>query len=153
MTGAINISALPADMSSENADIAAIAAGQNIAHLPLTARLEASPKMTRKNSLAIWHGVTVRSVVNNTPDLSFRQLAVLMTVYLDDRPQTVRSLAKKLCVTKAVITRAVDKLVKHGYVKRAPDLRDKRSIILTRTPSGIHYLSNFADIIQSEFAR
>lgn len=137
-------------MPSENAGISSTNAVRNITNLQIATP---PPKMTRKNSLALWHGVTVKSVVNNTPDLSFRQLAVLMTVYLDDNPQTVRSLAKTLCVTKAVITRAVDKLVKHGYVKRAPDLRDKRSIILTRTPSGIHYLSSFADIIQSEFAR
>lgn len=150
MTGAIDISALSTDMPSENAGINSTNAVRNITNLQIATP---QPKMTRKNSLALWHGVTVKSVVNNTPDLSFRQLAVLMTVYLDDNPQTVRSLAKTLCVTKAVITRAVDKLVKHGYVKRAPDLRDKRSIILTRTPSGIHYLSSFADIIQSEFAR
>ncbi|WP_409432503.1 MarR family transcriptional regulator [Litorimonas sp. RW-G-Af-16] len=107
-------------------------------------------KLTRKDSLSLWHRVTVATVVNNAPDLTARQLAVVMSVYLEDGPHTVRSLAKQLRVTKAVIVRAIDKLCKLDFVQRAPDHRDKRSIILIRTSAGIRYLSGFADIIQSE---
>lgn len=106
--------------------------------------------LSRTESLALWHRVTLRSVRRDSPDLTTRQLAVLMIVYLETGPHTVRSLAKTLDVTKAVITRAVNCLVKFDYVQRAPDLRDKRSITLTRTSSGIHYLRDFADIIQTE---
>jgi len=107
-------------------------------------------KPTRKDSLALWHRVILASVKMSGPDLSTRQMAILMSVYLEDKAHTVRSLADKLGVTKAVITRALDTLTRYGFVERAPDLRDKRSIIVKRTTGGIIYLQRFADIIQSE---
>ncbi len=48
------------------------------------------------------------------PDLSARQTAILLTVYLELPPHTVRGLAKQLGVTKPVITRALDTLGKLG---------------------------------------
>ena len=105
---------------------------------------------TRKESLALWHRVTLASVAMSGPDLSARQLAILMTVYLEDKAHTVKSLAEKLNVTKAVITRALDTLTRYGFVERAPDLRDKRSIIVKRTTGGILHLQRFADIIHAE---
>lgn len=124
-----------------------------IAPLPEISTARPTPdysNLSRKDSLMLWHRVTLQSVKNNTPDLTARQMAVLMSVYLEERPQTVRSLAAKLGVTKAVITRAIDKLCKLDFVRRAPDHRDKRSIILTRTGPGIRYLSSFAETIQSQ---
>lgn len=109
-----------------------------------------SSKPTRKESLALWHRVILASVTQPGPDLSARQMAILMTVYLEDKAHTVRSLADKLKVTKAVITRALDTLTRYGFVARGPDHRDKRSIIVKRTPGGITYLQGFADIIQTE---
>jgi DNA-binding MarR family transcriptional regulator len=41
------------------------------------------------------------------PDLSARQLAVLLTVHLTDGPHTVRGLAAELNVSKPAITRAL----------------------------------------------
>ena len=105
---------------------------------------------TRKESLALWHRVTLASVIMKGPDLSSRQMAILMTVYLEDKAHTVKSLSDRLNVTKAVITRALDTLTRYGFVERAPDLRDKRSIIVKRTPGGILHLQRFADLIHSE---
>jgi len=107
-------------------------------------------KPTRKESLALWHRVILTSVKMSGPDLSTRQMAILMSVYLEENVHTVKSLAEKLDVTKAVITRALDTLTRYGFIKRAPDLRDKRSVIVKRTTGGILYLQRFADIIQSE---
>ena len=104
----------------------------------------------RSDALALWHRVTLETVLSNGPDLSARQLAILMSVYLESKSHTVKSLSEKLNVTKAVVSRALDTLTKHGYVKRAPDPSDKRSIIVTRTSGGILYLQRFADIIQTE---
>lgn len=105
---------------------------------------------TRKDSLALWHRVTLASVTMAGPDLSARQMAILMTVYLEDSAHTVRSLAERLKVTKAVITRALDTLTGYGFIERAPDIRDKRSIIVKRTSGGILYLQRFADLIHTE---
>ena len=107
-------------------------------------------RISRKESLAFWHRVTLAAVRSDAPDLSARQLAMLMTIYLEDGLHTVRSLAKHLDVTKAAISRATDSLCKLGYIERKPDHRDKRSVVLARTSAGIHFLSEFADIIQAE---
>ena len=79
-------------------------------------------KPTRKESLMLWHRVILASVTQPGPDLSTRQMAILMTVFLEDKAHTVRSLADKLNVTKAVITRALDTLTRYGFAARAPDL-------------------------------
>lgn len=120
--------------------------------VPLSARKKpaAEERISRKDSLAFWHRVTLATVRSDTPDLSARQLAMLMTIYLEDGLHTVRSLAKHLDITKAAISRATDSLCKLGYIERKPDHRDKRSVVLARTSAGIHYLSQFADIIQAE---
>jgi len=112
----------------------------------------ARTKVNLSEGLDIWYRVTTQSVQDSAPDLSTRQMAVLMTVYLSEGPHTVRSLAKHLNVTKAVISRAIDRLSSYGYVERAPDYRDKRSIILRRTSGGINYLRDFARLIQTEFS-
>lgn len=127
--------------------VASSAAPQPIKVEPVEVRPE---KLSRKDSLAFWHRVTLQTVRSDAPDLSARQLAMLMTIYLEDGPHTVRSLAKHLDVTKAAISRATDSLSKLGFLERKPDHRDKRSVVLARTSAGIHFLSEFADTIQSE---
>jgi len=112
--------------------------------------LGAISRTKRSDALALWHRVTLETVISNGPDLSARQLAILMSVYLENKSHTVKSLSEKLNVTKAVVSRALDTLTKHGFVKRAPDPSDRRSVIVTRTSGGILYLQRFADIIQSE---
>jgi len=120
--------------------------------MPLTAKAKpvVVEKVSRKDNLAFWHRVTLATVRSDSPDLSTRQLAMLMTIYLEDGLHTVRALAEHLGVTKAAISRATDSLCKLGYIERKPDHRDKRSVVLARTSAGIHYLSEFADIIQAE---
>jgi len=107
-------------------------------------------KFSRTDNLALWHNVTLQTVQQNGPDLTTRQLALLMSVYLDSGPHTVRSLAAQLGVTKAVISRAVDRLCKYGSIQRAPDPNDGRSVLFKRTSTGIHYLQGFADIIHGQ---
>ena len=58
--------------------------------------------------LADWRRVLVASVRAPVPDLTNRQMAVLLTVYLTDPPHTVRALARLLGVHKPVITRALE---------------------------------------------
>lgn len=117
--------------------------------LPIVRKTQ-TDRVSRKDSLSFWHRVTLATVRSDAPDLSSRQLAMLMTIYLEDGLHTVRSLAKHLDVTKAAISRATDSLCKLGYIERKPDHRDKRSVVLARTSAGIHFLSEFADIIQAE---
>lgn len=108
-------------------------------------------RLTGTDSLALWKDVTVASVAGDMPDLSARQMAVLLCVYLEEGPHTVRSLAARLNVTKAVISRAIDRLKSYDYVVRADDPRDRRSIVLRRTPGGIDFLRHFAGIIHDQW--
>lgn len=120
---------------------------------PLTGRAARPIRPSRLSStlaLALWKDVTVASVAGDMPDLSARQTAVLMCVYLEEGPHTVRSLAARLNVTKAVISRAIDRLKSYNYILRADDPRDRRSIVLRRTPDGINYLRAYAGLIQRE---
>lgn len=92
----------------------------------------------------------LKTVTGDGPDLSSRQFVILTTIYLFDGTHTVRSLAKTLNVTKAVITRALDTLGGHGFVTRRPDPSDRRSILIQRTPKGTRFLHDFGDLISRE---
>ena len=107
----------------------------------------APPKLNRADALQLWHGVMLDGVTSDAPDLSARQIVILTSVYLHDGPHTVRSLAKSLGVTKAVVTRALDTLQNYGYLQRADDPRDGRSVVVHRTPKGSQYLTRLGDTI------
>jgi DNA-binding MarR family transcriptional regulator len=95
----------------------------------------------------MWRGALVESVRSEGRDLSVRQLAVLLSVYLTPAPHTVRGLARELGVSKPAITRAVDKLSHLGLVRRKEDPSDRRSVLIQRTVQGSVYLSEIADLI------
>jgi len=83
----------------------------------------------------------VASVRSDGPDLSARQLAVFLKVYLEPATeQTVRGLAATLNISKPAITRALDRLEELDFAKRETDGADRRSVIARRTPSGSAYL-------------
>lgn len=86
-------------------------------------------------------------VLDDVPDLTLRQLTILLTIYLEPPPHTVRGLAKKLDVTKPVITRALDSMGFMKLVARKRDPRDRRNVIIQRTLEGSLYLEKLADII------
>ncbi len=99
--------------------------------------------------LGFWRSVTLETVRRDAPDLTARQMALLLTVYLTDAPHTVRGLAGQLKASKPAITRALDTLSQMGFVKRKRDDADKRNVLVQRTVSGSVYLREFADIIQT----
>ena len=82
-------------------------------------------------------------------DLSARQPAVLLNVYLMPAPHSIKSIADELMISKPAICRAIDTLEKAKLVKRQRDRGDKRNVLIQRTVKGSIYLSEFADIILS----
>jgi len=110
-------------------------------------------ELDRKLALDLWRDVTVRTVRGDNPDLTSRQLAVLMTVYLGPPPHTVRGLAATLGVGKPAITRALDTLTRHGLVRRRKDDADGRNVLVQRTVRGSMYLAEFADLITDNARR
>lgn len=104
-------------------------------------------RFQRKDALALWHDISLKNVLDSGPEFSPRQLVILTTIYLETGPHTVRSLARKMKLTKSPITRAIDRLEGENLIRRCHDPRDKRSIIIERTPKGTSFLSDFADQI------
>jgi len=98
-------------------------------------------------ALGLWRTALVASVRKDAPDLSARQLAILLQVYLTDPPHTVRGLASLLNISKPAVTRALDRLSVLGFVKRKRDAEDKRNVLVQRTVKGSVYLSDFAELV------
>lgn len=103
--------------------------------------------VTDLDPLDIWRRAMVANVRRDAPDLSARQMAVLLTVYMTEQPHTVRGLAEILNVSKPAITRAIDRLGEFGLARRKTDPRDRRSVVVQRTVKGSVYLADFAQII------
>lgn len=94
-----------------------------------------------------WMHTLVDYVRSGEPDLTNRQMALMMTVYVEPGPHTVRGLAEALNVSKPVITRALNKLSALGYLRRERDAADRRNIFVARTPKGAEFLDGFNDFI------
>ncbi len=97
--------------------------------------------------LSQWMQTLVDYVRSGKPDLTNRQMALMLTVYIDAGPHTVRGLAEALNVSKPVITRALNKLSALGYVRRERDPADRRNIFIARTPKGAEFLDAFHHFI------
>lgn len=104
-------------------------------------------ELRQEQSLEIWREALSESVRRAGPDLSARQMALLLAVYTRPPPHTVRGFARDLNISKPAVTRAIDKLAALGFVRRAPDDADKRSVIVQRTVKGAVFLSEFADLV------
>lgn len=105
--------------------------------------------MKELQALDIWRRAIVGSVRMDAPDLSARQMALLLTVYLTKPPHTVRGLADLLKISKPAVTRAVDRLSELNLVKRKVDEADRRSVLIQRTVSGSVFLREFGELIVS----
>ena len=98
-------------------------------------------------ALRLWQQVALSEVESGLHDLSMRQAAILLTVYLDAPPHTVRGLAATLGVTKPVVTRALDTLGRMGLLGRHRDDSDRRNVLVRRTVEGALYVERFGDVI------
>lgn len=98
-------------------------------------------------ALDLWRKAITITVQRDAPDLSARQMSLLLTVYLLDPPHTVRGLATALNVSKPAITRALDRLSELELIRRKPDPEDRRSVLIQRTVKGSVFLREFGEII------
>lgn len=99
------------------------------------------PPLTR------WMNTLVDYVRSGEPDLTNRQMALLLVVYLSPGPHTVRGLARALNVSKPVVTRALNRLGALGYLRRQRDDTDKRNIFIARTTEGAGFLEEFGQFV------
>jgi len=101
-------------------------------------------------ALNLWNRIMLRSMRELPQDLSTRQTAIMLTVYLTPPPHTVRSLSETLNISKPAICRALDVLSGLDFIRRKKDEDDRRSVFVQRTVSGSVYLRDAADIISQE---
>lgn len=100
-----------------------------------------------RQALDLWRRALIADVRRSAPDLTVRQTAILLTVYLSRPPHTVRGLANALRISKPAVTRAVDRLTALDLVRRRIDERDRRSVLIEGTERGPAYLSELAGLI------
>ncbi len=98
-------------------------------------------------ALRLWQQVNLSQVRAETHDLTMRQMAILLTVYLDPPPHTVRGLAAQLRVTKPVVTRALDTMGAMKLVSRHRDENDKRNVLVRRTVDGALFVERLGDLV------
>lgn len=100
--------------------------------------------------LELWRKTTEKLVRrnDNASDLSTRQTAVLLNVYLTYGPHTVGSLSETLNISKPAVSRAVDRLSVLGLLERRTDAQDRRVVNLELTKEGAFYVRALGDIIE-----
>ena len=98
-------------------------------------------------SLQLLRALSVAMVRDDGPDLTLRQMAILLIVYLEPPPHSVRGLASRLGVTKPVITRALDTMGRLNLVDRRRDETDRRNVVIRRTVDGSLYLDRLSDLV------
>jgi DNA-binding MarR family transcriptional regulator len=108
--------------------------------------LEVSDELLERR-LGLIRQAIVGLVRRDGPDLTARQLAVLLTTYLENESQTVRGLAAQLHVAKPAITRALDRLTEFDLVRRKQDPLDRRSVLVQRTAAGMTFLRELGQIV------
>lgn len=94
-------------------------------------------------ALKSWMQALISYVKSGQPDLTNRQMALMLIVYLSPGPHTVRGLAGTLGVSKPVITRALNTLGSLGYLRRVRDEADRRNVFVARTGTGQEFLERF----------
>ncbi len=105
-----------------------------------------------ERSLKNWMQTLVSYVRSGQPDLTNRQMALMLLVYMTPGPHTVRGLANILGVSKPVITRALNTLGTLGYLRRVRDEADRRNVFVARTTVGQEFLDGFERNIEQESA-
>ena len=98
-------------------------------------------------ALKLLHDFYYEMVRVDDRDLSARQVTILLTVYLEPPPHTVRGLAAKLNVTKPVITRALDTMGRMELLQRRRAPADRRNVLVQRTVKGALYVERLADLM------
>jgi DNA-binding MarR family transcriptional regulator len=106
--------------------------------------------MMHDTTLSGWMQTLVGYVRSGQPDLTNRQMALLLLVYLTPGPHTVRGLAQSLGVSKPVVTRALNTLGALGYLRRERDEADRRNIFIAPTETGADFLEDFGGLIDGD---
>lgn len=107
--------------------------------------------LNERQALELWRRTVTMSVRADSPDLTARQQAILMTISLTRGPHTVRGLAERLNIAKPAVTRALDTLERLELARRVKDENDLRNVFIERTQGGLVFLRGLAaQIMEAE---
>ncbi len=106
-------------------------------------------KISIQEALHLWREALRLAVRHEEPDLTTRQMVVMLVVYAPwEQKVRVRDLAEDLSLSKPAVSRALDRLEQLGYVRRKADAADGRSVVLQPTMRGSKFLADFAEFVQ-----
>ena len=111
-------------------------------------------KISIQEALHLWREALRLAVRHEEPDLTTRQMVVMLVVYAPwEQKVRVRDLAEDLSLSKPAVSRALDRLEQLGYVRRKADAADGRSVVLQPTMRGSKFLADFAEFVQQAIDR
>ena len=96
-------------------------------------------------SLEVMRRVSADAVHGATADLTSRQFALLLSIFMQPGPHAVRDLSRTLGLPKPAVTRALDVLERQGFVRRKRDRADKRDVSVHRTVKGALFLYDYGE--------
>ena len=99
-----------------------------------------------KQALELWRAASVAALRRAHPDLTARQFALLLQVYLAPPPHSVRGLTRALAMSKPAVSRALDTLGRLDFLRRKRDEADRRSVLVQRTVKGAVFLREFGGL-------
>lgn len=102
----------------------------------------ASQAMT---SLEMMRRVSADTLQGGSADLTARQFALLLSIFMQPGPHAVRDLSKTLGLPKPAVTRALDVLERQGFVRRKRDRDDRRDVSVHRTVKGAVFLYDYGE--------
>ncbi len=103
-------------------------------------------ELSPKQALELWRAASVAALRRAHPDLTARQFALMLQVYLAPPPHSVRGLARDLAMSKPAVSRALDTLGRLDLLRRKRDEKDRRSVLVQRTVKGAVYLREFGNL-------
>ncbi len=106
--------------------------------------------MNSQEALNLWKDTVIDIVRRGDEDLSNRQIAIFLKVYMMPAPHTVKAISTDLKISKPAVTRALDKLSDLGYIRRKTSDKDNRVVFIQRTVKGSVFLREFGDLIASK---
>lgn len=77
--------------------------------------------------------------------VNFLQLSMLLIV-ASGRAQSPATIARRLGVDPAVVTRALDRLEERQFVQRTRSLEDRRTVLVSLTEPGLITLAKLSDV-------
>ncbi len=112
--------------------------------------MEAALAERVKTRLTPWKGAVVSWVKDSWPDLTNRQMALLLIVCIEPGQHYFRHLAERLAVPKPIVCRILDRLSDLGLIVRHHERRDLRNVFVVPTPRAIEFLTAFDEFLDHE---